>query len=332
MGVRRRGQRSRVAVTGVSSFLGSRVLTRLLEGRRPEQILSVDLAPSARHRQVPHRNVDFTEPAADQALLEVFQEEEVGAIVHCAFFTSPQRDADYAHELESIGTLNLLAAAVAAGARRVLIRSFTAVYGASGRNPNFLTEEHPIRARASLGWLRDKVEAEQHAASFAARYPETAISALRFAPILGPGVRSFYTAVFDHRALPVPMGYDPLIQLLHPEDAVAAVAAALDAQVGGPINVVPRDALPLRTILHLAGKVPLPVPHPVAYAAADALWAAGLGTAPGGFVDYARFLCVADGERARSELGFEARHSTREALDAYLRYRHPAPEREGVQA
>jgi len=314
----------RIAVTGGSSFLGSRILSRLLEGRRPDQLLSVDVAPSPRHPQVPHRNVDLTEPAADQELLEVFRSEQVDAVVHCAFFTNPQRDADYAHELESIGTLNLLAAAAAAGARRVLVRSFTAVYGASGRNPNFLTEGHPIQVRSGLAWLREKVEAEQHAASFAERYPETIVTSLRFAPLLGPGVRNFYTAIFDRRALPVPMGYDPLIQLLHPEDAAEAVVAALDADCGGAVNVVPRDAMPLRTILHLAGKVPVPVPHPVAYAAADALWAAGLGTAPGGFVDYTRFLCVADGARARSALGFEPRYSTREALEAYLRYRHPA--------
>jgi hypothetical protein len=32
---------------------------------------------------------------------------------------------------------------------------------------------------------------------------------------------------------------------------------------------------------------------------------------------------VADGEKARRELGFAARHSSRDALVSYLRYRHP---------
>jgi UDP-glucose 4-epimerase len=65
------------------------------------------------------------------------------------------------------------------------------------------------------------------------------------------------------------------------------------------------------------------VPHPLAYAGADVLWAAGLGAAPGAFVDYVRYLFVADGEKARQRLGFAARHSSRDALTAYLRYRHP---------
>ena len=49
----------------------------------------------------------------------------------------------------------------------------------------------------------------------------------------------------------------------------------------------------------------------------------GIDAAPGAFVDYVRYLFVADGEKARQRLGFAARHSSRDALTAYLRYRHP---------
>ena len=137
-------------------------------------------------------------------------------VVHAAVLTNPRRDGSYAHELESIGTLNVLAAAAAAGVGHVVLRSFTAVYGAHGRNPAFLTEDRPLQPNLSLGWVRDKLEAEQHAASFARRYTGMKITVLRFAPLFGPGVSTFYTAIFDHRLVPVLMGYDPLVQLLHP--------------------------------------------------------------------------------------------------------------------
>ena len=45
--------------------------------------------------------------------------------------------------------------------------------------------------------------------------------------------------------------------------------------------------------------------------------------APGRFCDYVRFPFVADGERARRELGFAPRHASRDALMSYLAYRHP---------
>jgi UDP-glucose 4-epimerase len=313
----------RVAITGTSSFLGSRLLSRLVEARGAEDVVSVDLAPPPVAGGFAHREVDLTDPASGQRLLDVFREDGIGAVVHCAFATNPRRDTAYAHELESIGTLNVFAAAAAAGVRQVVMRGYTAVYGADGRNPAYLTEDHPLQPNASLAWARDKREAEGHAASFARRYPAMKIAVLRLAPLFGPGVRTFYTRVFDRRLVPVPMGFDPLVQLLHPDDALDALRLALEREASGAFNVVPSRPLPLLAALHAAAKVAVAVPHPVAYAAADLLWAAGLAEAPGAFVDYVRYPVLADGEKARRELGFAARHSSREALEAYLRERHP---------
>jgi UDP-glucose 4-epimerase len=159
--------------------------------------------------------------------------------------------------------------------------------------------------------------------SFTRRYPSLKVTVLRLAPLLGPGVHTFYTRIFSKRVVPVLLGYDPLVQFLHPDDAVEAVEKALERAAPGSVNIVPRGVISLLNALHLADKVPLPVPHPLAYAGADLLWSAGLGEAPGGFLDYVRFLFVADGEKARRELGFTARYTSRESLLAYLRYRYP---------
>ena len=319
----------RVAVTGTASFLGERLLRRLAGQRGPDAVVALDIAPPPKTLAgVRHRQLDFTLPAADQQLLDVFREEHVDSVVHAAFFTNPRRDAAYAHELESIGSLGLLAAAAAAGVRHVVLRSFTALYGAHGRNPNFLGEDQELRANPALDWARDKLQAEQHAAAFARRYPGMVVTVLRFAPLLGPQVRNFYTALLDRRVVPVLMGYDPLLQLLHPEDALAALDAALASAPRGAFNVVPRAPIPLLSALHLADKLPLLIPHPLAYALADALWTAGVGTAPGAFLDHLRYLFVADGSKAEREMGFEPRFRSRDALDAYLDDRHPRRARE----
>jgi UDP-glucose 4-epimerase len=314
----------RLAVTGSGSFLGSRLLPRLSEARGADAVVAIDVGPPPAATRVRFRQVDLTEPASDQKLLDVFRDEQVDAVIHLAFFTNPRKDTAYAHELESIGTLNLLGAAAAAGVRQVFVRSWTAVYGARGENPNYLTEDMPLRPVPGLSWVREKLEAEQHAAAFARRYPQMTVTVLRLATLFGPGVRTFYTRVFDRRVLPVVMGYDPLVQMLHPDDAVAAFEAALARPAGGAFNVVPTRPMPLLSALHLAEKIPVPVAHPLAYAGADLLWATGTGQAPGGFVDYVRFPFVADGAKATRELGFTAQHSTRDALRAYLAYRHPS--------
>jgi len=315
---------SRIAITGTASFLGSRALRRLVEARGADAVVAVDIAaPPTTLHGVRHRMVDLTLPGADQRLVDVFREEHVEAVFHAAFFTTPRRDAAYSHELESIGTLHLAAAAAAAGVRHLVLRSFTAVYGARGQNPNFLTEERRPDGHASLAWVRDKVEAEEHAFSFSRRYPGLGVSVLRFATLLGPGVHTFYTRIFSKRVVPVLLGYDPLVQLLHPDDALDAMDAVLAKGPCGVVNVVPRDAISMLTALHLSDKLTVAVPHFLAYPVAELWWGTGVGEAPGGFIDYARFLFVADGEKARRELGFEARHGSRDALMAYLEYRYP---------
>jgi len=205
----------------------------------------------------------------------------------------------------------------------LLLRSFTAVYGARGQNPSFLTEEHRPDADSRLGWVRDKVEAEQHAFSFSRRYPSLGVTVLRFATLLGPGVHTFYTRILSKQLVPVVLGYDPLVQLLHPDDALTAFELALDQGPAGIVNVVPSASITLLTALHLADKLTVPVPHPAAYPLAELWWASGVGEAPAGFIDYARFPCVADGEKAAVELGFRAQYSSRDALESYLRYRFP---------
>jgi UDP-glucose 4-epimerase len=202
----------RVAITGTASFLGSRLLRRLVVRHGGDQVVAVDIAPPPAARGSPLTGPD--QPAADQRL---WRSKSGDTVVHMAFFTAAPH---HTPELESIGTLGALAAAAAAGVKRFVLRSFTAVYGARGENPSFLTEDRPLLPNPGLGWVRDKLEAEQHAASFARRYPQMAITVLRFAPLFGPMVRNFYTRLFDKRVVPVLMGYDPLVQLLHPDDAV----------------------------------------------------------------------------------------------------------------
>ena len=215
----------------------------------------------------------------------------------------------------------------AAGVRHLVLRSFTAVYGARGQNPSFLTEDKRPDSGSRLAWVRDKAEAEEHAFSFSRRYPGLGVTVLRFATLLGPGVHSFYTRLLSKRAVAVLLGYDPLLQLLHPDDALEAAMLALAQGPSQVVNVVPRTPLTLLTALHLADRVTLPVPHAVAYPLAELWWGTGVGEAPAGFLDYARFPFVADGAKARRTLGFEPRYTSRQALEAFLTYRYPETRR-----
>jgi UDP-glucose 4-epimerase len=163
-------------------------------------------------------------------------------------------------------------------------------------------------------FFADKMDAESEAERFGKQQPETVVTVLRTAPVLGPTVKSWVTRYLSRRVVPTMMGFDPLVQFLHEVDAIAAFKLAIDRDTPGVFNIVGDGVLPLSTVIKLAGRAALPLPHTLAEPVTAALWLAQLCEAPPRFLRYLRFLCVADGARARDVMGFRPAYTTREAV------------------
>src|SRR5690606_36056109 len=147
----------------------------------------------------------------------------------------------------------------------------------------------------------DKIEAEEEVRRFADKSPYAVVTVLRTAPILGPTVHNFLTRYLARRLVPTAMGFDPLVQFLHEVDAIAAFKLAVDRDHPGVYNVVGDGVLPLSTVIKLAGRLALPLPHALARTVGAATWLAQIGEAPASFAHYLRYLCVADGTKAREQ-------------------------------
>jgi UDP-glucose 4-epimerase len=313
---RARSARSRViAVTGASSFLGANLIGLLEEDPRIPRIVAVDVkGPPTAGPKTRLYSIDFTDPSAEARLAETFVAERVDTVVHLAFVASPSTATAWAHELESVGTRHVVVAARHAQARKFVMWSQTLLYGAHPSNANFLREDHPLRAPTHEAFFADKIAAEEEAQRLALRTSGTVVTVLRTAPILGPTVHNMLTRYLARKIVPTMMGFDPLLQFVHEVDAIAAFKLAVDRDVPGTFNVVGDGVLPLSTVIKLAGRFAAPIPHPIAEAFTRALWLLDLAEAPPSFLAYLRFLCVADGEKARARMGFHAAYTTREAL------------------
>lgn len=312
----RRAPRGRVvAITGAASFLGRNLVGILEEDASIARLVAIDIeSPPTAGDKTRFYEVDLTQPTAEVRIAEIFAAEAVDTVVHLAFLASPSHAHAYAHELESVGTMRVITACRSARVRKLVQWSTTLLYGARPTNPNFLSERHPLRARQDDPFFADKISAEQEAARFAAREKGTVVTILRTAPILGPTVNNYLTRYLARKIVPTMMGFDPLVQFLHEVDAIAAFKRAIDRDVPGTFNIVAEGVLPLSTVVKLSGRLGVPIPHPLARPVLQASWVAQLSEAPASFIDYLRFLCVADGEKARREFGFVAAYTTREAL------------------
>jgi UDP-glucose 4-epimerase len=308
-----------VALTGATSFLGRNLIGVLEEDPRIARVIAIDVkAPDTGGKKTRTYQVDLTAPASEERVAEILAADRVDTLVHLAFLSSPSHASAWAHELESVGTMHLLNACRQVTLRKLVMWSQTILYGAHPTNPNFLSERHPLRADAEESFFADKMAAEREANAFGQKSRGTVVTILRTAPIVGPTVHNYVTRYLAQRVVLTLLGFDPLWQFVHEVDAIAAFKLAVDRDHPGTYNIVGDGVLPLSTIIRLAGRVAVPVFHPVAEAMVTGLWGAQLASAPPSFLRYLRYLSVADGEKAARVMGFRPAYTTREALLDYI--------------
>jgi len=305
-----------VGITGLGTFLGQALAERL--SARGVRVIGLDVRrPYRLEGRIRFQRVDLTDPVADARLAEVLARERVEVVVHAAFRARPSNDLELDHELETIGSLHVMNACAAAKVRRIVFSSSTMLYGPRPDNPNFLTEDHPLRGHPDAHQVRDRVEAESLLAGWWRRHPDVEVTVLRACWIMGPSYLDHVVDYFERPVVATLLGYDPLLQFVHEEDFLRAWLHAVLEPHPGVYNVVGKGVLPLSTLLRLAGKRSIALPPPLLYRMGYYPSQAQTGDPPAGFYDYLRWLWVADGERGFAAFG-EPEYTTKEAWIAFV--------------
>lgn len=180
--------------------------------------------------------------------------------------------------------------------RRVVVRSSSDVYARTTIEPNLLDEDAPLDY--------ERAAADLTACSYLARLP---LVVLRCAEVLAPGGQLW--DYLQSRVCLRPLGYDPMLNVLSVEDQLDALAAAIDSDVRGVLNIPGADTLPLSRMIASAGRRDIPLPGPLLAPAYQ------LRTRLVGFefrydLNMRRFHFggILDGTRAQHQLGYLARH------------------------
>jgi UDP-glucose 4-epimerase len=313
-----------VAVTGAHDFLGQEVIRLLEADRRYVKVVAIDIRkPDLPLTKTQFHKVDLTLPNADEGVAQILKREGVDTLVHLAFLSKPTHNTSWAHELEAIGTLHVLNACAACKVHKVVMWSLTALYGADPGNPNFITEEQQPRGATGSRFFDDRLEAERLARRFRNENPGSVVTILRTAHILGRRQNNYVARFLRQPVVPSLMGHDPLIQLLHEQDAVAVFKLAVDGEHNGAYNVASAGVLPLSTLLAMAGTPRLPVPHLWSFPLAKVLWMTQVLDVPPVYLNFLRYLCVVDTERVRSEMGFVPRYTIQDIIREFAGTQEP---------
>ncbi|MFA6034316.1 MAG: NAD-dependent epimerase/dehydratase family protein [Myxococcota bacterium] len=304
-----------VALTGAFGYIGMNLMKLLDADPNCKKIVAIDIRQPPLHMErMQYHKLDLTQPFADAELVRILKDEKVDCVAHLAFIGNPVHNSQWVHELEVIGTLKVLNACAVAKVGKFVMWSLTMVYGAHPSNPNFLREDHAKRGAPGVQFVNDKLEAETEVLKFAAKHPDMLVTLLRTCTILGPTVNNVVTKLLSRKVVLCPMGFDPLMQFVHEVDVTDAFKLAIDRDFPGDFNIVGNGVLTLSTMLKMAGKVPLPVPYSLGRALHNAMWSAQFSRIPPGFLDYFRYIWIADGTKAQEVMGFTPKYSSKEAL------------------
>jgi UDP-glucose 4-epimerase len=303
--------RRKIVITGISGRLG-RLLARRLHRDGRYQVIGIDRRPFlGRPKDIDHIQVDLrTKKARD-----VFRAGDVDALVHMGVMHDLRRSVEEHHSWNIGGTSRLLEYCQKYRVPKVVVQSSANVYGPRPDNAQFLSEDAPLMGSMEFPEIRDLIEVDHLASSFfwKAREIETVI--LRPVHILG-AVRNAPSNYLRLPVAPTLLGFDPMVQLIHELDVVQAVLCALRPGVRGIFNVTGPGELPLSAVLAELGRPLLRFPHPIARPLLSTLWRFRATSFPVPELDFIRYICMVDGARSRSELGFRPRYSLKETIRA----------------
>ena len=249
----------RVLVTGVDTFWGGRV-AQAFEGQPSVELV---LGMGTGEPKVPLERTEFVRADQTYSILNrIVRATRVDTVVHTFLVTNSSSVTRRAlHEVNVIGTLNLLAAAGAAGTsvRHVVVKSSTHVYGSSSRDPAWFDEGAQRNAPVTTQLERSLLEVESLVDDFAEDNPHVAVTVLRFANVLGSDIVTPISTDLRRRLLPAIAGYDPLVQFVEEDDVVRSLEHVTLNRIAGRFNVAGAGKLPWSEVAHLAGAHLLPL-------------------------------------------------------------------------
>jgi UDP-glucose 4-epimerase len=227
----------RVLVTGLGTFWGSRIARELEQRDDVDLVVGVD----TREPRLPLIRTEFVKADASYAILRrMVRATQVDTVLHTHLQADSTRlSSRQLHEVNVIGTMNLLAAAAGDGSavRKIVVKTSTLVYGSNFDDPYFFRETTPRTHPPATPVERSLLEVDRLVGDFAEDHPDVTVTSLRFANVLGDDVSTVFSRMLRMPVVPEILGYDPRLQFVHEDDVTRALAHATTHDLPGTFNV-----------------------------------------------------------------------------------------------
>ena len=298
-----------VAVTGAAGVIGEALVRRLVAHGDVAKVVAIDVRRGAA-TGASWKVGDVRDPVVAQQLAGV------DAVVHLAVDWSLDTPSAERSALNVRGTQTVVTAAAAAGIARVVVVTSAAVYGALADNPTPLPEDAPLQAPPE-GIIADLLEIERVAEDARRVHPGLAVTVVRPAALVGPGVDTLVTRHFAAPRLLRIKDASPTWQFCHVDDLASALVLAALGTVSGVVTVGCDGYLSQRRVEDLSGMKRVEVPATLAYATAERLHRVGVTPAPASELAYVMHPLVVPSTALRAA-GWRPEHDNESCLRAVL--------------
>ncbi len=314
----------RVLVTGAAGYLGSNLVKSLAEravgGGDPACIVAGDVREVPAERRiagVEYVTLDVRAPG----LAEVLAEHRIDTVVHLAAIVTPgpQSNRELEYSVDVLGTRNVLDACVASGVRRIIVTSSGAAYGYHADNPEWLTEDHPVRGNEAFAYSHHKRLVEEMLADYRSAHPSLEQVVFRVGTILGETTRNQITALFERPRLIAISGSKSPFVFIWDRDVASAIEHAIFGGPAGIFNVAGDGALSIQEIAARLGKRCITLPPGLLRAALAVLHPLGLSQYGPEQVDFLRYRPVLDNRRLKEVFGYVPQLTSAEVFELFRR-------------
>ena len=306
------GEQGAYVITGVCGRLGKLLARRL---HRMGPVIGIDRRPFPdRPKDIEH----IPHPLRRKKVRDVFRRREIRAVIHLGVMHDPRKKAETHHSWNVEGFAKLLEYCEAYQVPKLVLMSSASLYGGRPSNPQFLTEAAPLMASSRFALIADQIQVDMLAQSFFWRHPGCETVILRPCSIIGK-VQNASTKYLRLERVPMLMGFDPMVQLIHEEDVIEAIVSAVQPGVRGIFNLAGPTAAPLSSIVSALGRERVGVPSMLARPLVSQAFRLKLTSFPAAEIDFIQYQCFVDDARARSHLDWAPRRSMSEILDELRR-------------
>ncbi len=312
-----------IFITGMSGYLGARLVRRFRSRNDIDDIAGADLNPPAASGTASGEAVFHSADIRDPVIADLMAKHKVDTVFHLAFVVQPIHNQDKMYDIGINGTKNVLKAAKTAGVRHVIVISSTLAYGAHPDNPEKLSEDDSLRGNKTFPYGHFKAVADRMVQDFAAQNPDMTITILRPCTVFGPNIDNYISRMLFLPLTVCVKGFDPPVQFVHEDDFVDACEMAMEKCLPGAFNITANGTVAITRIADILGSRLLPVQSWLLYPALESLWRMHFPRIEvnRGYLDYIRYSFVADNRKARNQLGFKPRHTSLQTLKATVKAR-----------